>query len=253
MAAGMGRVIRHDLMCTDPAAGAEFYAALFGWSVTELRVMGMTVRRLSAGTRVVGAVMPFDKAAGFPSHWVPYMLVASVDDTCVRVAELGGEICMGGFDIPPGRFALAGDPAGALFSPFTPRELPDDPPPGRMEPGTFCWDELLTPDPGAAVRFYRQLFGWDERTETMAGGEEYAVLTEGSRPRAGVMRMPPGAHVRPSWLSYVATTDTDATAARAASLGAKVTTGPADIPGVGRFAVLADPTGARFALLAASG
>ena len=110
MAAGMGRVIRHDLMCTDPAAGAEFYAALFGWSVTELRVMGMTIRRLSAGTRVVGAVMPFDKAAGFPSHWVPYMLVASVDDTCARVAELGGEICMGGFDIPPGRFALAGVP-----------------------------------------------------------------------------------------------------------------------------------------------
>ncbi len=253
MAAEAGRVVRHDLMCTDPPAGAAFYAGLFGWAVTEVRVMGMTVRRLTVDGRTLGAIMPFDKAPGYQSHWVPYMSVGSVDAACTRVEELGGEVCMPGMDIPPGRFALAGDPSGALFSPFTPRELPPDPPAGRAAPGTFCWDELLTPDPAGAARFYQELFGWAERAETTEDGSAYTVLTQNGRPRAGVMAMPAGAHFPPSWLSYVATPDVDAAAAKAASLGANVTTGPADIPGVGRFAVLADPTGARIGLLAASG
>ena len=242
------RVIRHDLMCTDPAAGAAFYTALFGWQVTELKVMGFTVRRLSLGDQVLGAIMPFDAHLGLPSHWVPYMLVESVDDTCRRVSELGGEVCMGAMDIPPGRFALANDPTGALFSPFTPKQAAV-PSPAPAPAGAFCWDELLTPDPDGAAAFYAALLGWERRSEPMSGGGTYTVLTRGGEPAAGVMAMPPGAKFRPSWLAYVATKDVDATAARAQALGASVTTPPEDIPGVGRFAVLADPTAARIALL----
>lgn len=242
------RVVRHDLMCTDPVAGAAFYGALFGWKVTELQVMGFTVRRLTLGDAVLGAIMPFDAKMGFPSHWVPYMQVASVDDTCRRVSELGGEVCMGAMDIPPGRFALANDPTGALFSPFTPKQpMPQTPVPAP--PGAFCWDELLTTDPAAAVTFYAGLLGWGQRTEPMADGQPYTVLTQEGAPAAGVMAMPRGAAFRPSWLPYIAAANVDETARRASSLGATVTTGPADIPGIGRFAVLADPTQARVALL----
>jgi hypothetical protein len=52
----------------------------------------------------------------------------------------------------------------------------------------------------------------------------------------------------PSWLVYIGTPDVDATAAAAERLGGKVLKAPADIPGVGRFAVLCDPQGAAFAL-----
>jgi uncharacterized protein len=242
------RVVRHDLMCTDPVAGAAFYSALFGWKMTEVKVMGMTIRRLTLGDAVLGAIMPFDAAMGLPSHWVPYMQVASVDDTCRRVSELGGEVCMGAMDIPPGRFALANDPAGAIFSPFTPKQ-PIAETPVPAPPGAFCWDELLTTDPGAATAFYTALLGWDQRTEPMADGAPYTVLTRDGAPAAGVMAMPRGATFRPSWLPYVAAADVDETAGRARSLGATVTTGPADIPGIGRFAVLSDPTAARVALL----
>jgi predicted enzyme related to lactoylglutathione lyase len=246
--AAASRVIRHDLMCTDPAAGVAFYTALFGWQVTELKVMGFTVRRLSLGEQVLGAIMPFDASLGHPSHWVPYMQVENVDDTCRRVSELGGEVCMGAMDIPPGRFALANDPTGGLFSPFTPKQ-PAAPPSSPVSPGAFCWDELLTPDPDAAAAFYAGLLGWERRSEPMAGGGAYTVLTRDGQPVAGVMAMPAGATFRPSWLPYVATDDVDRTAAQAQSLGARVTTPPTDIPGVGRFAVLADPTAARIALL----
>jgi len=244
----VSRIVRHDLMCTDPAAGAAFYGALFGWNVTEVKVMGFTVRRLTLGDAVLGAIMPFDAKLGFPSHWVPYMQVASVDDASRRVSELGGEVCMGAMDIPPGRFALANDPAGALFSPFTPKQpVPAAPVPAP--PGAFCWDELLTTDPEPAAAFYAALLGWGQRTEPMADGRPYTVLTDGGAPAAGVMAMPRGATFRPSWLPYVAATGVDETAARARSLGATITTQPADIPGIGRFAVLADPTGARVGLL----
>ena len=87
MTEAAGRIIRHDLMSTDPASAAAFHAALFGWRVIELQVMGFTVRRLSLGDRVLGAIMPFDPKLGLPSHWVPYLQVESVDDTCRRVTE----------------------------------------------------------------------------------------------------------------------------------------------------------------------
>jgi hypothetical protein len=41
----------------------------------------------------------------------------------------------------------------------------------------------------------------------------------------------------------------DASAAKAASLGAKTFVPPTDIPGTGRFAVLADPQGATFSIV----
>jgi predicted enzyme related to lactoylglutathione lyase len=42
--------------------------------------------------------------------------------------------------------------------------------------------------------------------------------------------------------------DCNATAARAASLGATTCVPPTDIPGIGQFAVFSDPQGATFAI-----
>ena len=247
-----GRIVRHDLMCTDPAAAVAFYAALFGWQVTELQVMGFTVRRLTLGDRVLGAIMPFDPKLGVPSHWVPYMQVENVDEACRRVGELGGEVCMGAMDIPPGRFALTSDPSGGLFSPFTPKQsVPAMPSPAP--PGAFCWDELLSTDPEGAIAFYEALFGWKPERNAMPDGATYTVMRRGPAMAAGVMARPARATFRSSWLPYIATANVDATAERARGLGAMITTPPADIPGIGRFAVLADPAAARFALLSATG
>jgi hypothetical protein len=55
--------------------------------------------------------------------------------------------------------------------------------------------------------------------------------------------------VPPHWLPYVFVDDADATLARARRLGATIQFGPEDIPGVGRFGVLQDPTGAVLAVM----
>ena len=52
---------------------------------------------------------------------------------------------------------------------------------------------------------------------------------------------------RAHWLPYFEVADTDATVARAQELGGEIRVPATDIEGVGRFAKLADPYGARFA------
>jgi predicted enzyme related to lactoylglutathione lyase len=243
------RFIRHDLMCTDVSAAARFYTTLFGWSTTEVKVMGATILRLLAGERVVGAIIPFDKSHGYPSHWVPYVYVASVDDCCKRVRELGGQVCMGATDIPPGTFAMVNDPQKGLFSPFTPKggAPPDAPVAGGV--GEFCWDELLTSDVASARQFYQSLFGWGSNDWDMGPGGTYTMFTVGETPIAGMMKIPDGAEQPPGWLAYVAVADAGATLAKARDLGGSVCWGPNDVPDVGRTALLADPSSAKIAVI----
>ena len=51
-----------------------------------------------------------------------------------------------------------------------------------------------------------------------------------------------------NWAPYFQVENCDASAAKAASLGANVGKKPTDIPNVGRFAMIADPQDAMFAI-----
>ena len=116
-------------------------------------------------------------------------------------------------------------------------------------PGAFSWNELMTRDPEAAATFYGALFGWT--FETMNMGMVYRVIKAGGTSVGGVMGLPPGGDAMPPvWGSYVTVTDADDAARRCAELGGKVLHGPADIPSVGRFAVLQDPQGAVINVIA---
>lgn len=113
--------------------------------------------------------------------------------------------------------------------------------------GRFVWHELMTTDTKSAAAFFRKVLGWN----TQAFDNEYSLFVTGKNQRAGLMILPDEARqmgARPHWLSYIGTPDVDATARQAASLGATVLKSPADIPTVGRFAVLQDPQGAVFAI-----
>ncbi len=116
--------------------------------------------------------------------------------------------------------------------------------------GRFCWMDLMTSDPEAAEGFYAKVAGWG--TDIWEGGEmPYKMFTNSGDALGGVMTLPEEAKkmgAPPHWIAYVAVPDTDATVARAKELGAQVYVEPTDIPSVGKFAVLADPQGATFAV-----
>lgn len=112
--------------------------------------------------------------------------------------------------------------------------------------GRFVWFDLMTPDPSKAVEFYTKVVGWG--TTAWEGPTPYTMWTNSSMPIGGVMALPSGGGSAAHWLAYISTPDTDATVKQAESLGARTLSAPRDIPTVGRFAVLADPQGAAFAV-----
>ena len=113
----------------------------------------------------------------------------------------------------------------------------------------FVWHELMTSDVNAALAFYQKVIGWKKQPTPQ--DPSYTMLVAKTGPVAGVMLLPEEAKAMgapPCWMIYVGTPNVDETSRRAADLGGSVLRAPADIPQVGRFAVLADPQGAAFAV-----
>jgi uncharacterized protein len=118
--------------------------------------------------------------------------------------------------------------------------------------GRFVWHELMTTDPQAAGAFYSKVLPWKTQP---SGMPDYTLWVAGKTQTGGLMAQPESARqsgAPPSWLIYIGTPDVDATAAAAERLGGKVLKAPADIPTVGRYAVLSDPQGATFAIFTPS-
>jgi predicted enzyme related to lactoylglutathione lyase len=112
--------------------------------------------------------------------------------------------------------------------------------------GSFGWYELSTSDPAAAEAFYKSVVGWG--SESFPGEMPYTILTASGQGVAGLSGPPPGG--QPSgWTGYVMVDDADATAESIKQAGGAVHYGPDDIPGVGRFAVCADPQGVAFNIM----
>lgn len=118
--------------------------------------------------------------------------------------------------------------------------------------GQFIWYELTTSDVDAATKFYPRFTGWG----TQPFDKDYLMWTTGGVPFAGIFRLSDEMRqqgVPPNWMPYVESSNVDETVALAKSLGGKVMHGPAEIPTVGRFAVLQDPQGAVFGVYKSSG
>jgi len=114
----------------------------------------------------------------------------------------------------------------------------------------FVWFELMTSDPGAARAFYTDLLGWGTQPFE-AGGMPYTLWTVDGEAVGGLMEIPDKAReagAPPNWLAYVGVDDIKAFAARALELGGSLEVPPAQIPGAGAFAVIADPQGAVLGL-----
>ena len=114
-------------------------------------------------------------------------------------------------------------------------------------PGAFSWSDLQTDDLDRAKRFYGDLLGWsyadipigDDAVYSMAQVDGHNVAGLGERQDESIP---------PHWNCYVTVEDVDASAARAAELGASLLAEPFDVFDAGRMAVIADPQGAALSL-----
>ncbi len=235
-----------DLGTRNMEASKRFYSELFGWTTfqePDPDFGGYTVYQLDG--KAVGGVMDLgDNPA--PNAWLPYIGVSDVRATVEAVKAAGGDVLVEPMDVKTaGSMAVVKDPVGAAIGLWQPG---DNPGWGvYRETRAVCWNELHTDETEAAKRFYSEVFGWQATAQPMPVGEYTTFGRDGGDDFAGLAGLM-GAPA-PHWLTYIAVDDCDATVAKAKELGGTALTGPEDIPGTGRFAVLQDSERATFAVL----
>jgi uncharacterized protein len=241
-----GKFVWLELGSSDSATAGRFYTALFGWSVENVDMGGQSYAMIRNGADSIGGLR--DAAKGAPSAWMSYVSVADVDASARTAQAAGAKVTMPPTDFGPvGRGAALIDPTGGAFSLWKGAQGdPADVDPAPL--GSWYWNELWTSDAGKALAFYEKVFGYRHDSMDMGSQGTYYILVKDDKRRAGLMKSTqPGAPTM--WLPYVLVAKCDATLAKAKQLGAKELVPAIDIPNVGRFAIVADPTGAAFAFI----
>ena len=112
-------------------------------------------------------------------------------------------------------------------------------------PSHLCHFELMSGDPAKAKAFYGSVFGWEFDEKSMPG---YTIIQTGQDPTGGLFPSP-GKTSGACMNAYFQVSDIDATLGRAKQGGAKVLVPKTAIPGLGHFAMFADPEGIAIGLM----
>jgi len=238
-----------DVGVPDIGKAAEFYSALFGWDVERggEETGGYSIALLRG--KPVAGIGP--KMNPGPPSWTTYLSVDSADAAAEKVKEHGGQVLMEPMDVmDAGRMAVFADPVGAMFSVWQAGAHLGA---GIVnEPGSFSWNELVTPDTEKSKEFYGAVFGWGSETHGEGGPMAYTEWKVGGRSVGGMMKRPPVmANVPPHWTVYFAVDGTDEAAGKVKALGGQVIMGAMDVE-PGRFAVVEDTQGVGFNIITLS-
>ncbi|MUL40166.1 VOC family protein [Streptomonospora sp. PA3] len=218
----------------------EFYGGLFGWEFDD---RPYTLARLGP-RRVAGLSEQWgtDTDPAEPAAWTVFLSTRDLDTALRTLTEAGGRLLAARQDIGDlGAMALARDPTGAALGLWQPDTLRGCEASG---PGAPVWTEVASADIRATTAFLVRVFGCEpERVD----GFDFVTLYSGGSPVLGVY----GDDDRPrrdhaAWLTYFAVRSADAAAEYTRSAGGRVLRPAADSP-YGRWCVLSDPFGARFA------
>jgi predicted enzyme related to lactoylglutathione lyase len=116
--------------------------------------------------------------------------------------------------------------------------------------GEFSWYELLTTDIVGAESFYAKVLGWTAADSGLSD-RQYKIFSIAATMVGGLMQLPQEAlalGARPGWMGYLTVDDVDLSTKRVQAAGGMLHLAPEEIPGIGRFSVVADPDGAPFVL-----
>jgi uncharacterized protein len=239
-----------DLATPDLDGAKRFYTGLFGWEAQPAgpaeETGGYTFFLLDS-KRIAG-LSPI-MTEGFPTVWSTYVSTDDADAVAGRAKASGGSLLADPMDImDTGRMTFLMHPAGGAVGAWQPgrhtgAELVND-------PGSFTWSELHTHDVEGAKAFGAAVFGWTYDEQDM-GSMTYTVAQVGETAVAGMVPFTDDVpdEVPANWMTYFAVGDCDASVAKVEELGGSVLMRPMDVPGVGRFSIVADPVGAQFGLI----
>ncbi len=118
------------------------------------------------------------------------------------------------------------------------------------EPGTLCWTELAAHDITKAANFYSGLFKWKPISNEV-NNTTYTVFMNDDKMVAGMFPISQEWKDMPShWSVFFCVENCKESLDKAISLGAQVIVPPTPVENFGCFAVLQDPQGAPFGIVA---
>ena len=240
-----------ELSSTDPEQSYAFYSGLFGWSRLDMDLGPMgTYSFLNNANGCIGAMcnmQPEQKAQGIPSNWGVYFAVHDCDSATAQASQLGGNVLMPPMDVSEhGRMSVIADPTGAVFSLWQPKSGG-----GQFvmfEDLSIGWVELATRDTHRAREFYAALLGWTltKSPILIPNSGNYIEISVDETRYGGILPMnSEWGEIPPHWGIYIMVPDVDSSVARALELGGSNPFPAFDAPGVGRIAMISDPTGAK--------
>jgi uncharacterized protein len=252
-----------ETLQADHRPAMTFYGSLFGWDFVHAEATGGEYVVAHVDGRAVAGIGTYpvlgDPRTPVTPVWSTFIRVESAAESAARAGSAGGHLLFGPLDAgPAGRGAVLLDPSGASFGVWEAGDRV-----GAQvvnEPCTWAMSALHTPDPAAATRFYKAMFGWNSQPVAPAAPVTLFRLDgyDGGESSQGIPRdvvavmtaiepVPDGPSIPPHWNVNLLVDDSDEAAARAVELGGRVLIAPMDTPGF-RSAVLADPQGAAFSI-----
>ena len=240
-----------DVLVTDPTAAKSFYSGLFGWDIQDGPPEAGGYLMCMLQGRPVAAISPNFEDNPFPNVWSTYLASDDLDATVAKAKAAGGTFMMEPMDVlTAGRMAFGMDPTGAPYGIW---QGGDHKGVGVYnEPGALIWNELMTRDYEGAKAFYGSVFDYDY--EEMEGVRfQYSTINRGDGEVVagiGAMGAEVPAEMTPQWTIYFNVIDADATAAKAAELGATIVREPWDTP-FGRMSIVQGPQGESFSIMQA--
>ncbi|MEU4341619.1 VOC family protein [Nocardia sp. NPDC023852] len=248
-----------ELYTSDLDRSIAFYRELFGWTAERAGAeFGGYVTFRNDGRAVAGAMARMEGDTDSPEQWTVYLASPDAKATADAAVAAGATVV-----VPPmpvgelGIMAVLGDVGGAGIGIWQAGTFGGFETIGSVSAGQWrdhagapSWFELHTRAYGAALTFYRDVFGWSD-TFTVSDAPEFRYTTIHARSPmlGGVMDasvfLPddsPG-----GWTVYFGADDVDKTVERVGDLGGSVLSPAQDTP-YGRMASIADPTGARFSI-----
>lgn len=111
-----GSLVWEDARLVDPAAGKQFYTAVFGYTYQPVEGAPDDYETFSVNGEVAGGMGGMVGASGAPSHWLPYFSVPDVDAAVAATEGGGGTVVMAAENTPFGRMGVLTDPFGATFA-----------------------------------------------------------------------------------------------------------------------------------------
>jgi predicted enzyme related to lactoylglutathione lyase len=243
-----GKFVWFDYLAKDFDKAQGFYGELFNWKtqVEQMAPYG-AYTMIAVDGKPIGGYQPTPEVT--KARWLAHLQVSDARQAVAKVTELGGKVVKPVFKFGEYTIAIVEDPQGGQFAVCQPQKAEEEA--GAKGPGSFVWNELVSPDPKASIAFYRGLAGYETEMMDMPKVGKYHILKKDGEQLGGIMKeLMPGQPI--GWLPYVLVENLDTTADKAKRLGAKLLVPPTEVPNMGRFAIIEDPQGASLGVFQGS-